>query len=176
VKHAPAPHDAHWQVGVLTCSTAGARGHRADESGALVKRLCRRWWKVDVSAYRVVPDERRLIAATLRNWSAHGVDLIFTTGGTGLSPTDVTPEATRDVMDRNAPGLVELMRLAGGRRSPVAWLSRAVAGLRGRTLIVNLPGSPRGVRESLTAIRRIVPHALELASGGSGGSRHHGRR
>lgn len=150
---------------MLTCSTAGAHGRRTDESGRLLQELVRKHWGADVAAYAVVEDDRRAIARRLKTWSASGLDVIFTTGGTGLSPTDVTPEATRDVLDREAPGLAEAMRAAGARKTPLAWLSRAVCGLRGGTLIINLPGSPRGVRENLAAVKGILPHAVEIARG-----------
>ena len=106
-----------------------------------------------------------------RIWCRKKLDLIFTTGGTGLSSTDVTPEATRAVLTREAPGLAEGLRSAGARRTEMAWLSRGVAGLRGRTLILNLPGSGRAVGESLGLLARILPHALEIASGRKTGHR-----
>lgn len=150
---------------MLTCSTSGAHGRRVDGSGRLLRELVRRHWRADVAAYAIVPDDRRTIARRLKTWSASGLDVIFTTGGTGLSPTDVTPEATRDVLDREAPGLAEAMRSAGARKTPLAWLSRAVCGLRGGTLIVNLPGSPSGVRENLAALKALLPHAVEIVRG-----------
>ena len=160
-----------FRVGVLTCSTLGAQGARVDESGALIKELCRKWWKAEVAAYRVIPDDRRTIVRFLKNWCAQGgVDLILTTGGTGFSPSDVTPEATRDVITREAPGLAELLRREGAWKTPLAWLSRGVAGLSGKVLIINLPGSPKAVRENLTALKNILPHAMEIASG-----RHEGK-
>jgi molybdopterin adenylyltransferase len=152
-------------VGVLTCSTSGALGRRDDESGRLLRDTALRYWGVEVAAYAVVLDDRRAIARRLKTWSDSGLDVIFTTGGTGLSPTDVTPEATRDVLHREAPGLAEAMRAAGARKTPLAWLSRGVCGLRGGTLIVNLPGGPRGVRDGLAALRRLLPHAVEIARG-----------
>jgi molybdopterin adenylyltransferase len=116
-----------------------------------------------VDAYAIVADERDQIAASLRDWSdRRGLDLIVTTGGTGLSPTDVTPEATRDVLDKELPGLGETMRQVSIAKTPRAMLSRATAGARGRTLIVNLPGSPRGVRECLEAVLVVLPHAVEI--------------
>jgi molybdopterin adenylyltransferase len=150
------------RVGILTASTLGARGEREDTSGAAIRELVA---QIDgnVEAYEVVTDDRETIGAALRAWSDDlDLDLILTTGGTGLSPTDVTPEATRDVIQRDVPGLAEAMRLEGLKHTPRAMLSRGVAGVRGRTLIVNLPGSPKGVRESLGAILDVLPHALEI--------------
>lgn len=165
-----------WRVGVLSCSTRGARGLRRDRSGKLLKTLCQKWWRAQVVHYEILPDERRKIARRLREGAALGLDVIFTTGGTGLSPTDVTPEATRDVISKEAPGLAERMRWQGGRRTLLAWLSRGVAGVRGKTLIINLPGSPRGVRENLAALRKILPHAVEIASGRHSGVHRSGSR
>ena len=150
------------RVGILTASTLGARGEREDTSGAAIRELVAH---IDgsIEAYQVVTDDRETIGATLRAWSDDlDLDLILTTGGTGLSPTDVTPEATRDVIQRDVPGLAEAMRLEGLKHTPRAMLSRGMAGVRGRTLIVNLPGSPKGVRESLGAILDVLPHALEI--------------
>src|SRR6266545_230678 len=116
-----------------------------------------------VAEHRVVADDRAEIAAALREWAdGDAVDLIVTTGGTGLSPTDVTPEATRDVLEKELPGMAEAMRSASLAKTPRAMLSRAVAGARGRCLIVNLPGSPRGVRECLEAVLPVIGHAVEI--------------
>ncbi|MEK7873890.1 MAG: MogA/MoaB family molybdenum cofactor biosynthesis protein [Chloroflexota bacterium] len=116
--------------------------------------------------YAIVPDERERIAEVLREWADSGqVDLILTTGGTGLGPRDVTPEATRDVLDREAPGLAEAMRADTLKKTPFAMISRQVAGARGRCLIVNLPGSPKAVRECLEVVLPVLPHAVELLRG-----------
>jgi molybdopterin adenylyltransferase len=159
-----------WRVAVLTCSTRAARGLRRDRTGPLIQALCRKWWPVRKMESRVLPDQKPAIARCLRAWCRQGMDLIITTGGTGFSPTDVTPEATADVVTRLAPGLAEAVRQAGSRRTSMSWLSRGAAGLRGRTVIVNLPGSLPAVRDGMRALKTLVPHALDIASG-----RHRGQ-
>jgi len=114
----------------------------------------------------LVPDEESLIAEQLEQWAGQGIALILTVGGTGLGPRDCTPEATRRLLDREAPGLAEAMRVRGSEQNPYAWLSRGVAGLRGRTLVVNLPGSRRGAEESLMAILALIRHGIEVVGGG----------
>lgn len=147
---------------VLTLSDKGARGEREDASGPAVAEMLR--GVAQVKFYDVLPDERELITKKLLDYAGR-VDLILTTGGTGLSPRDVTPEATRDVIDREVPGIAEAMRAAGLQKTRHAMLSRAVAGAKGQTLIVNLPGSPRAVRENLEAIIDVIPHAVEKLKG-----------
>lgn len=150
------------RVGILTASTLGARGEREDTSGQVIRELVGPIG-ASVAAYRVVTDDRATIEAALVAWcDRDSLDLILTTGGTGLSPTDVTPDATLAVVDRTVPGIAEAMRQEGLKHTPRAMLSRSVAGVRGHTLIVNLPGSPKGVRESLGAIAEILPHAIEI--------------
>jgi molybdopterin adenylyltransferase len=150
-----------FRVGILTVSDKGARGERVDTSGAAIREMVM-GVGASVELTAIVPDERPQISGTLRQWAdAGGVDVILTTGGTGLATRDVTPEATADVLERQAPGLSELMRAEGVRHTPMAALSRALAGIRGRALIVNLPGSEKGVRESLGALLPILPHAVE---------------
>jgi molybdopterin adenylyltransferase len=151
------------RAAVLTVSDGVTHGTRADESGDMAVRLLREAG-FDVSHRRVVPDERPVIESVLRELAAtHG--LVVTTGGTGFGPRDVTPEATRAVIEREAPGLAELMRATGLGHTPMAALSRAVAGALGDALIVNLPGSPQGVRESLASVLPVIPHAVELLGG-----------
>ncbi len=151
---------------MLTVSDGVTHGTRDDESGDVAVQLLRDAG-FDVSDRRVVPDERPDIESALRELAkTHG--LVVTTGGTGFGPRDVTPEATRGVIEREAPGLAELMRATGLAHTPMAALSRAVAGALGTTLIINLPGSPKGVQESLTSVMPVIPHAMELLGGGVG--------
>lgn len=154
-----------FRVAILTVSDKGSRGERVDEAGPAIGVIAQaQGW--EVIAMEVVPDELDRISEALRKLSDEKhADLIFTTGGTGMSPRDLTPEATRAVIDREAPGFAEAMRAASFRITPHAVLSRAVSGLRGCTLIVNLPGSPRAVRENLEVILPAIPHGLEKLRG-----------
>ncbi len=148
-------------LGVLTSSDMGAEGLREDTSGQAIKEIFLEMG-FSLARYEVVPDEKEIIAARLAEWADSGeVDLVITTGGTGLGPRDVTPEATQSVIERPAPGISEAMRQAGLRQTPMAMLSRGVSGLRGSCLIINLPGSPRAVRECLESVVDVIPHALE---------------
>ncbi len=156
-----------WTIGVLTLSDRSAAGARADLSGPTARDLLLAALPgATMRRQAVVPDDRAPIEATLRAWADDDhLALIVTTGGTGLAPRDVTPEATLAVLDYTVPGIAEVMRAASLAHTPLAMLSRAVAGVRGRTLILNLPGSPKAVRECLAAITPALPHALEKLAG-----------
>jgi molybdenum cofactor synthesis domain-containing protein len=157
-----------FRVGILTVSDKGARDQRVDTSGGAIRELLA-GLEAQVECYEVVPDELDVIAGRLRAWADEKrLDLILTSGGTGLSPRDVTPEATLAVVDRLVPGIAEAMRQEGLKQTPMAMLSRAVAGLRGRTLIVNLPGSERAVRHNLAPVLPVLAHALETLRGEAG--------
>jgi len=153
------------RAGVVTVSDKGYAGEREDASGPLLADLVRQMG-AQVVRQAIVPDEREQIERVLVELAdeAH-LDLVLTTGGTGPAPRDVTPEATRAVMEREMPGLAEVLRFAGYSRTPLAVISRGVAGIRGGTLIVNLPGSPRAVREGMETLSPILPHAIKMLRG-----------
>lgn len=164
------------RVGILTISDRSARGERSDASGPLIRSMVIERLKWDVAIEQIVPDERSIIRDTLIAWCDDlRLNLILTTGGTGFAPRDVTPEATRDVIEREAPGLSEAMRADSLQKTPHAMLSRAVCGLRGHTLIVNLPGSPKAVRENLETILPAIPHAIDLLRDAPDTEAGHGR-
>jgi molybdopterin adenylyltransferase len=164
-------------VGILTVSDRCFRGEAEDASGPLIRRMVSERLQAAVRLEAVVPDEGDSIRGTLISWCDDvGLDLILTTGGTGFSPRDVTPEATKAVVEREAPGIAEAMRREGAKATPHAMLSRAVAGIRGHTLIVNLPGSAKAVQEGLEVILPALPHGLEILKGVPGSDRRHDYR
>lgn len=150
------------RVAILTCSDKGSAGGREDSSGDLAHaRLVEAGH--EVAARAIVPDDRELIASTLRDWcDTAAADVVITTGGTGLSPRDVTPEATRDIAERDVPGIPVALWLEGLKNTPFAVLSRGIAVVRARTLVVNLPGNPRAVAEGLDVLLPLIPHAARV--------------
>ncbi len=153
------------QAGVITLSDKGSRGEREDLSGPEVIRMLREAG-IETVHSEIIPDEEEFIASKLIEFAdVRGLDLVVTTGGTGVSPRDVTPDATLAVIDREIPGMAEAMRRESMLKTPHAMISRAVAGIRGQTLIVNLPGSPKGVRENLAVILPALTHAIEKIKG-----------
>jgi molybdopterin adenylyltransferase len=160
--------ERRWKVGILTSSDKGARGEREDLSGQVIREMVQDIG-AEVVEYEIVPDEFEILReALLRFADIDRLDLVVTTGGTGLAKRDVTPEATLAVIERQVPGMAEAMRAASLEKTPFAMLSRAVAGTRGDTLIVNLPGSPQGVRECLEVLLPVIPHALAILQGKTG--------
>ena len=155
-------------VGILTISDKGSRGERQDKSGEAIREILP---SIDarIVNYEIVPDEKELIVEKLVKWvDEDDLDVLITTGGTGLTPRDVTPEATLAVVDRIVPGFAEAMRAESLKKTPMAMLSRAVAGTRGKCLIINLPGSTKAVRECLEVILPALPHAVETLEGQAG--------
>jgi len=157
-----------FSVGILTISDKGAEGQRQDRSGEVIREVLS-VMDVRISHYDIVPDEKELIMEKLVKWTdEQGLDVLITTGGTGLTARDVTPEATLSVVDRVVPGIAEAMRAESLKKTPHGMLSRAVAGTRGKCLIINLPGSPKAVRECLEVILPALPHAVETLKGQAG--------
>ena len=154
------------KVGILTASDRCSRGERKDESGFLLKSLVEEHLGAEVVAYRAVPDEKDAIRKVILHMAdLFFCDLILTTGGTGLSPRDVTPEATKELIEREVPGISEAIRQHSMRNTKFAMLSRAVSGVRGKTLIINLPGNPKAVQSAFEVIRPVLHHAVELVCG-----------
>lgn len=154
-----------YKAGILTISDKGSRGERVDASGDYLVKAFREA-DIAVARYEIVPDEQYVIANTLAMWADSGaVDFILTTGGTGLAPRDVTPEATRSIIQKEVPGIVEIMRWDGYQKTPTAILSRAVAGVRGICLIINLPGNPKAVQEYFDILLPVIAHAVETLHG-----------
>ena len=155
-------------VGILTISDKGAGGERQDRSGETIREILSRTG-VRIVSYDIIPDEKELIIEKLVKWTDDGeLDVVMTTGGTGLTPRDVTPEATLAVVDKIVPGFAEAMRAESLKKTPMAMLSRAVVGTRGKCLIINLPGSTKAVRECLEVILPVLPHAVETLKGQAG--------
>ncbi|MFS1511304.1 molybdopterin adenylyltransferase [Chengkuizengella sp. SCS-71B] len=158
-----------WKVAILTASDKGSRGEREDISAQVIRELIEEEMNGDIVQYQIVPDEQHMIKNTLIEMAdQYEVDLILTTGGTGFAHRDVTPEATLEVVEKQVPGFAEVMRAASMLKTRRAMLSRAVSGIRGKTLIINLPGSPKGVHENLQAIIDQLPHALSILTGVEG--------
>jgi len=155
-------------VGILTVSDKGSKGERIDESGAMIREMVMERLEALVKKYEVVPDEKRVIIEKLKEMVSDRIDLIFTTGGTGLSIRDVTPEATMEVIEKEVLGIEEAIRMKGLEKTPRSMLSRGVAGVVKKSLIINLPGSPKAVRESLEVVLPAIPHALDIVSGRGG--------
>jgi molybdopterin adenylyltransferase len=152
-------------VGILTVSDKGSRGERQDKSGEAIREILSET-DARIVEYDIIPDEKELISEKLIKWADEdNLDVVVTTGGTGLTPRDVTPEATLAVIDRVVPGFAEAMRAESLKKTPIAMLSRAIVGTRGKCLIINLPGSPRAVSECLQVILPALPHALETLKG-----------
>lgn len=154
-----------WKVGILTVSDKGSRGEREDKSGSLLNELVQDMGG-EVVTYTVAPDEQKTIEMLLKQYADEiTCDLIITTGGTGIAERDWTPEATKSIIEKEVPGLPELMRTATYTKTKFSSLTRGTAGIRGKSLIINLPGSPKAVRECFEAIVEVLPHALELLQG-----------
>ena len=161
------------RIGILTSSDRSSRGERPDLSGpALAELVTAQGWTVIHTA--IVPDDLEALRNTLSTWADSGeIDIILTTGGTGFAPRDITPEATNLVLDRLAPGLAEAMRQESRKVTPHAILSRAVTGMRGKVLIINLPGSPKAAVENLQVVLSVLPHAVELLKEDPDAEKHH---
>jgi len=151
-----------YRVAIITVSDKGSKGEREDLSGKVIEEMVSPW--AQIVSYRIVPDEKEIIKEAILEASSQA-DLVLTNGGTGLHPRDVTPDATREVIEKEIPGIAEAMRWEGYKKTKTAILSRAIAGVRGKSLIINLPGSPKAVRESLETIMDALPHAIDKLKG-----------
>lgn len=150
------------KVGILVISDKASRGERRDESGPIMKEIIKKL-PAEVSEYKIIPDERKEIKENLIKWvDKLRLDLILTSGGTGIGPRDVTPEATEEVIEKELPGFIEAMRIKGLEKTPLSMLSRAMAGTRKKSLIINLPGSPKAVKENLEVILPALKHGIEI--------------
>ena len=155
-----------FKVGVVTASDRSSAGTRPDKSGQLLISLIHEQLTAEVIAYRVVPDDKEFLKKTMLHMSnIFFCDMIFTTGGTGLASRDVTPEATKEIIERELPGIAEAIRYESKKKTKFAMLSRGIAGVHGKTLIINLPGSPEAVKDGFNAVKDILPHAAELIRG-----------
>jgi molybdopterin adenylyltransferase len=161
------------RIGILTVSDRATGGEYEDASGPLIAAIIEKRTNWQVAYQEIVPDEISPIVQHLRQWCDQGLNLILTTGGTGFAPRDMTPEATLQVIDREAPGIAEALRQESLKITRHAMLSRARAGIHGDTLIINLPGSPKAVKESLDILLPVLPHALELLTGDKGSEHSH---
>jgi molybdenum cofactor synthesis domain-containing protein len=159
------------RAAIITASTKGARGERADESGPAMREVLEKNG-IAVTSAELVSDDAAAIEQAIRKGIAAGANVVLTTGGTGLSPNDVTPEATRRVVERDVPGIAEAIRARSLAKTPHGMISRGIAGSVGSTLVVNLPGSPGAVRESLEVLLPVLPHAVELLAGETGEGGH----
>jgi molybdenum cofactor synthesis domain-containing protein len=159
------PKDIKITAGIITISDRSSRGERPDTSGPVIREILETI-NAEIKEYRIIPDEKDIITDTMKELSdiVH-VDLIISTGGTGLAPRDVTPEATLEIIDKRVPGIEEAMRAESIKITPHGLLSRAVSGIRNKTLIINLPGSPKAVKENLSVILSALPHAVEIMRG-----------
>ena len=162
-----------YQIGILTISDRASVGQYDDQSGPLIANILTQNTPWTIQKQQIVPDEFEQIVQTLTDWSDNGIHLILTSGGTGFAPRDITPEATRTVLQRETPGIAEALRAESLKITRHAMLSRAVAGIRNQTLIINMPGNPKAVRENLAVLLPILPHALELVTGLSGSETSH---